>query len=126
MNSKDVSSVSTTLGDTQVKMTDAQYVAKTSFLHTAPGKVACAPKGVDAIVTKRVGAMLVVNSKLGLSELDVLYDTHPSATVQLRAGDKIYVYTSDLTKAWAKELIEFEGADMILVPDNEIRLIKRK
>lgn len=93
-------------------------------MRTSPGKVAVKHKIAQTITTKKVGAMMVVDQKLSLTELEVVYDTDQTSAIKAKSGDLVYVYTNFLTQPWAKEVIHFEGQDIILVPDQMISLVK--
>lgn len=92
---------------------------------TSPGRVACEVKAATAIPTKKVGGMIVVDTKISLTELAVMYDTDPTSKLQLKSGDKVYIQTGHLATApWVKEVYEVEGKSFMLVPEDYVLLFK--
>ena len=106
--------------------TTALYVALPS-IRTVSGKVACEVKVTQAIQTKKIGQMMVVDNKNTLVELKVLLPTNTGSKLELQAGDSIYTFSSHLsTASWAKEVFEVDGLKFVLVPEDLVMLVKTK
>lgn len=100
------------------------YTPPVPTVTSVPGKIACEVKLVQAIQTKRVGAMVVVDTKQSLAELKVMFPTHAMSKFSLREGDTVMVYAGQLNQAWGTEQFDLDGKTFILVPEESVVMVR--
>lgn len=95
---------------------------------TVPGRVACQPKKQDTIPTKIVAGMKVIDAKLSLVELTVVYSSHYTSKFKLNPGDSVFVYATALAgQGWPKEILTIDqSTDFMMVPEEQIFMIKAR
>jgi hypothetical protein len=102
-----------------------QYLGtSTTLLTSVPGKVAVEVKEAAAIPTKKIGHMIVVDTKQSLTEMAVIFPTHKNSRFALNEGDKVYIYSQSLTQPWATEKFELDGKTFVLLPEEQIVMVR--
>ena len=93
---------------------------------TVPGKVACEVREFQAIKTKRVGALQVLESTTTLVDLKVVFPMHGESKLKLLEGDTAYVYATNFDQpgGWGKVSYVLDGKTFILVPEEEVVMVK--
>jgi hypothetical protein len=89
--------------------------------------VACTPfkqRHVEKVVK---GGFAMVDKKVQLEELQVVYPAMLPGEVQVLPGDSVWVRADQVIQPWAKDVFDIETEKpFILVPSNYVLVLKNK
>lgn len=85
-----------------------------SYFKSFNKQIACKPPNkIEQQQSKKVGGLFVVDEKVSLTALEVVFDSD----LGFDTGDKIYVHSVNASKhAWLGAKFEAGGIEFILVP----------
>jgi hypothetical protein len=87
---------------------------------TKNGLIACSPFPAQHIEKVIKGGIALIESKVSLQELTVLFSGN-----NIAPGDKVYLRGDAVTNKWAKEQFTLGGQTFILVPESAVQITVR-
>ena len=86
---------------------------KDLYFQTFNKQIAVAPPKEVVQSMKKIGGLAIIDEKLSLMELEVLFDAENA----FEAGDKVYIHSgSAKNHAWFRAVYTVDGVEFILVP----------
>lgn len=95
---------------------------KTPALKTTKGLVACSPiKKTEAAPVRVQGGFALAGKKADLIELELVAY---SPDLEENIGRRVFISSERENQPWAKKVLSLDGQDFILIPANEIVMVR--
>ena len=94
-----------------------------SNIRVVNAKIACTPFPALSVEKENRGGLIVPKQRNALTQLEVVFPSGDK--IFCPQGTFVWVRAEQFVLGWAKEIFDLEGVKFILVPEDQILMVKQ-